>query len=322
VRRVVLAGEISLLVVAATVVTVAFVRTGARERRQPAGLELSTDFGAKFPMTQAGREDKASRSLTLGDGPDEISVVALGRKPRLQQGDIVYGPPEDAPAGRTVIDTNIEGDGLVFSAKVDTQAAKRARLEPLLEIFRGPRPDARSAIMLVGDPGRYVALIISGTGDEPRLEWALGTEHRGSMTAPMSMSPGTQMVALKVDPVTGALAAFIGKDKDQRLLAGNVLLLGPKWKQEFGETLRAALGCLEGTCAFHSVQVQGLKAPAPPAPPPTPPVAEVERRPPVQVSQASTVHNPPPATHPHPQPHEQPRAPERKPQQQPPPHKR
>jgi hypothetical protein len=285
IRRGMLITEAAVVIASLAVITVSFVRSGVREKRQPAGLELSTDFGAKFPMTQAGRVDRVSQNVTLGDGPDIVSLVALGRRPRLQQGDIVYGPPEDLPSGRTVVDVNVDGDGLVFSAKVETQAVKRSKLEPLLEIFRGPRPDARSAIMLTGDPGRYVALIISGTGDEPRLEWALGSEHRGATIADMSVSPGPQHVELRIDPQTGALSAFIGKDKDQRLLAGNVLSLGPHWKDLFGEVPHAAMGCLEGTCAFHQVMVRGLKAPALAVPPP-PVIVEEEHRQPVQVSQA------------------------------------
>ncbi len=281
-RKVMVAAEVVLVVGAIAIVGTSFIRSGVKEKRLPAGLELTTDTGAKFPMTQAGRDDKDSHSVSLGDGPDTIGVQAYGRKPSLHAGDIVYGAPEDLTAGRTVIDSNIETEGLSFSAKVETQAVKRSRFEPLLEVFRGPRPDARSALMLVGEPGRYVALIISGTGDEPRLEWALGHEHRGATLGTVSLPPGPQDLELRIDPVTGALSALIGKDKDQRLLAGNLLSMGPKWKEEFGnDAPRAAMGCLEGTCAFHEVKLLGLKAPPAPMPPP-----EEERRP-LQVSQAT-----------------------------------
>jgi len=97
---------------------------------------------------------------------------------------------------------------------------KRSRFEPLLEIFRGPRPDARSALMLVGDPGRYVALIISGTGDEPRLEWALGNERRGATLGRMPLAPGPQDLELRIDPVTGALSALYYADRLNQLPIG------------------------------------------------------------------------------------------------------
>jgi hypothetical protein len=140
--------------------------------------------------------------------------------------------------------------------------------------------------MLVGDTGRYVALIISGTGDDPRLEWSLGPENRGAMTTAMTLPAGSQQLELRIDPVTGALSALIGKDRDQRLL-GSTVALGSRWKDLFGENPRPALGCLEGTCAFHNVVLKGLRGAAAPVPPP-PPVAKVEdeaKRQPVQVSQ-------------------------------------
>ncbi|MBK7857491.1 MAG: serine/threonine protein kinase [Archangiaceae bacterium] len=282
-----------LVVSALAVLTASFMRTGAKEKKMPAGFELTTDFGSKFPVPQAGRIDKESHVITLGDGPDQISVVAMGRKAVTRAGDIVYGPPEDAPVGRTVVDVTADGEGLSLSAKVETQAVRRSSLEPLYEIFRGPRADARSALMLVGDTGRYVALIISGTGDDPRLEWALGPDHRGVMTTAMSLAPGSQNLELKIDPVTGALSAMVGKDRDQRLL-GSVIALGPKWKELFGDAPHPALGCLEGTCAFHQVVLKGLKAPAP-----APVVAQKDDEPepakrPVQVSQ-NTVRKPAPA---------------------------
>jgi hypothetical protein len=255
-----------LVVCALSIIGAAFMRSGARDKRMPPGIELTTDFGAKFPVPQAGRIDKESHTITLGDGPDQISVVAMGRKAVTRAGDIVYGPPEDASVGRTVIDVTADTEGLSFSARVETQATRRAKLEPVYEIFRGPRSDARSAVMLVGDTGRYVALIISGTGDDPRLEWALGPDHRGAMTTAMSLAPGAQQLELKIDPVTGALSALVGKDKDQRLL-GSAVALGPKWKELFGENPHPALGCLEGTCAFHQLTLRGLRPPAPSTPP-------------------------------------------------------
>ncbi|MBL8954051.1 MAG: serine/threonine protein kinase, partial [Myxococcaceae bacterium] len=260
-----------LVLSAAGVLTASYLRSGVKEKRQPAGVELMTDFGQRFPVPQAGRIDKESQTVTLGDGPDQITVTAMGRKAATKGGDIVYGPPDDAPSGRTIVDVTVAGEGLSFAAKVETQATKRSKLEPVLEVFRGPRPDARSAVMLVGETGRYVALIISGTGDEPRLEWSLGPEVRGAMTTGMSLPAGSQQLELRIDPVTGALSALIGKDRDQRLL-GSTVALGPKWKDLFGEAPRPALGCLEGTCAFHSVVLKGLKGPVAPTPPP-PPVA-------------------------------------------------
>jgi len=288
-----------VVVSALTVLAASFMRSGVKEKKMPAGFELTTDFGTKYPVPQAGRIDKDSHTITLGDGPDQIAVVAMGRKAVTKGGDIVYGPPEETAVGRTVIDVNADGDGVSLSAKVETQATKRARLEPVYEIFRGLRPDARSALMLVGDTGRYVALIISGTGEDPRLEWALGPDHRGVMTTAMTLAPGAQVLELRIDPGTGGLSALIGKDRDQRLL-GSVVALGPRWRELFGDTPKPALGCLEGTCAFHQVTLRGLKVGAP-TPPPTPPVAvKEEEKKPVQVSQNTVKKQPAPQARPPP----------------------
>jgi hypothetical protein len=283
------AAEAVLVVSALVVLTASFMRSGVKEKKMPAGYELSTDFGTKFPVPQAGRIDKESHTITLGDGPDQISVVAMGRKATTRAGDIVYGPPDDTPVGRTVIDVTADGEGLSLSAKVETQATKRASMEPVYEVFRGPRPDARSALMLVGETGRYVALIISGTGDDPKLEWALGPDHRGVMSTAIALGPGSQHLELRIDPLTGALSALIGKDRDQRLL-GSVIALGPKWKDLFGDPPKPALGCLEGTCAFHQVVLKGLKL-APP--PPVSQKEEDEPKKPVQLSQNTMKKQPP-----------------------------
>jgi len=285
-----------LVVSALTVLTASYMRSGVREKKMPAGVELMTDFGSKFPVPQAGRIDKESNTVTLGDGPDQITVTAMGRKAATKGGDIVYGPPDESPSGRTLVDVTVGGEGLSFSAKVETQATKRSKLEPVYEVFRGPRPDARSAVMLVGETGRYVALIISGTGDDPRLEWALGPDHRGAMTTAMNLPSGPQQLELRIDPASGALSAWIGKDRDQRLL-GSTVALGPKWKELFGEAPRPALGCLEGTCAFHNVVLKGLRGAVAPPPPP-PPVAVKEdddAKKPVQVSQNTVKKQPAPA---------------------------
>ena len=292
----------AVTVFALAIIAASYLRSGAREKRMPAGYELTTDFGAKFPVPQAGRVDKESNTITLGEGPDQISVVAMGRKAVTKGGDITYGPPDDATVGRTVIDATVGGEGLSFTAKVDTQAVKRSKLEPVFEIFRGPRADARSALMLVGDTGRYVALILSGTGDEPRLEWALGPDHRGTMSTAMTLA-GPQVLELRIDPGTGALSALVGKDRDQRLL-GTPVVLGPRWRELFGDSPHPALGCLEGTCAFHNVVLKGLKHALPAPPPAAPPVAAKDpddAKRPVQVSQ-NTVKKPTQARPPPPPP--------------------
>ena len=260
-----------LVVFAVAIIATSFLRSQAETKKVPPGVELMTDFGERLPLSSAARLDKERHVLTLGEGPDTVSLQALGRVSRLEKGVVHYDVASEDPSGRTVIDAQVPGDGLRFTARVDTEARPPSKLEPLLAVLRGPRPDARSALMLIGQQGRYVALVVSGSGAEPVLEWSLGPDKRGTMLAPLPTKAKEQALQLRIEPATGELYAEVGSGRDLRILADG-LRLGPQWLALFGETPRAAVGCLEGTCAFHDLRVEGLVVPRP-APPPEPPVS-------------------------------------------------
>ena len=260
-RRLMKGVEVAVVLTALAVLGAAMLRDTTTANRVPAGIELTTDSGAKFPLTSPGRLDRAGPHLTLGEGPDTISVVALGRKSTLDNGSILYLEDDDGlPGGRTVLDADVSADGLAFSADVEIQPSRRGALEPVRKMFFGPRADARSALLLVGEAGRYVALVVSGSGAEPSLEWALGGSKRGAMSAPLPAGASATHLELRIDPGTGELAALVGRGRDQRVL-GERLVLGKEWKALFGEAPRAAVGCLEGRCAFRKLRVEGLKLP-------------------------------------------------------------
>ncbi len=283
-RRTARVTEALVLTCALAVIVAAMVRDKVKSAQLPAGMELTTDSGGKWPITTSGRVDKEAQVLTLGEGPDSVPIVAVGRQVVVKDAAILFAKPEEARTGRAVLDVELHGDGLVFSAEVTTQEVKRSWFDPIRAIFAGPRPNARSALMLVGEPGRYVALIIPGNGEPPSLEWALG-EKRGSMSAPLVTGGTTTHLMLKIDPLTGELAALVGKGRDQRLLADSVTL-GPGWRMLFGEPPRAAVGCLEGTCRFGALEERSLNLPPPAAPKVEVPI---EEEPSHQVAQA---HNP------------------------------
>jgi serine/threonine protein kinase len=298
-RRFVRAAELAVVLAAVAVLGASVLRDKVMAARHPAGIELTTDVGGKWPLTTPGRIDKASHLLTLGTGPDTISVVALGRKSRLDSGSIVYPLYEDLPTGRTVLDVDVSGDGLSFSSEVETQQIARGAFEPLRKLFFGPRPDARSALLLVGEPGRYVSLVVSGTGAEPVLEWALGGNKRGAMNSPLPAGLAATHLELRIDPGNGELSAWVGSGRDQRPL-GEKLLLGNDWKSLFGRAPRAAVGCLEGTCAFRMLKVEGLSLPPPPTPVSvaveTPPIAPAGKAAvPAKKTPAVVFRPPPPA---------------------------
>ncbi len=268
-KRVGRTAAVIVVTLALVIVGAVFLRAKAESRHQPSGLELMTDFGAKFPLTTPGRVDRQTREVTLGEGPDTVGLMALGRKPVVTLGDIDFGLPEDEPTGRVVIDVDVVGSGVDFSALVDTEDEKPSSLEPLWQLFRGRKPEARSALMMLGENGRYVALVVSGNGNEPTLEWALGPDKRGFMQAPLPVKREGQRLTLRMDPETGELFAVSGEGRDARVL-GDGLWLGPYWRQLLGDSPRLAVGCLEGRCVFHKVVVQGLELPSGLSPPPMP----------------------------------------------------
>jgi hypothetical protein len=269
-KRVWRAVSVAVVLLAALLIGLVFLRARSVEVRLPPGVELMTDFGQKTPLSTPGRVDKATRLVTLGEGPDTVSVMAVGRTPELKAGAIVFGPPGDFTAGRAVVDVELNGDGLEVSALVDTQSLPPSSLEPLWALLRGPKPDARSALMLLGDHGRYVALVVSGSGGEPRLEWSLGPDKRGVLTAPLPTKTADVRLALRIDPETGELFGVVGADRDARVL-GTGVWLGPYWRQLLSETPRFAVGCLDGTCAFKHLRLQGIALPSGLSPPAFPP---------------------------------------------------
>ena len=268
-RRVGRGAAIAVVLLALIIIGAVFLRSRSQTQRLASGVELMTDFGAKFPLTTPGRVDKLTREVTMGEGPDTVGLMALGRKPEIVKGTIDFLEVDDEATGRVVIDADVIGSGVDFSAIVDTQDTPPGRLEPLWEVFRGRKPDARSALMLLGEHGRYVALVVSGGSSEPTLEWALGPDKRGLMQAPLPVKRAGQRLALRMDPETGELFAVAGEGRDARVL-GEGLWLGPYWRQLLGDSPRMAVGCLEGRCVFRQVLVRGLELPAGMTPPPFP----------------------------------------------------
>jgi len=293
-RKTARGAEAMVVLFAIAVVSVALLRDKVKSAQLPAGIELTTDTGGKWPFTTPGRIDRATQTLTLGDGPDTVPIQAIGRKAQVEKANIVFPNPTDGRAGRAVLDVELVGDGLMFTADVQTQESPRSWFDPIRALFLGPRPNARSALMLVGEPGRYVALVVPADGQPPALEWALGSDKRGTLSAPMPAG-GSQV--LKIDPATGELAALIGKGRDQRPLGGDSVTLGPQWRKLFGEAPRAAVGCLEGVCRFSDLEERTLALPPPPEPKPVD-VAAVEEPPAEHHTQVAQAHNnPPPPVH-------------------------
>jgi hypothetical protein len=263
-----------LIVVAASAVLVAAaLRARARPARPSPGQELMTESRERWPMTSPGRIDppQDKRRLSLGDGPDTVSVVAQGRKPTLKDGVLTFGAPEgEALVGRATLDADLEGTGLSFTARVETSQPLQGTLAPVRNLLLGPAAESRSALVLLGEPGRYVALVVSASGGPPVFEWALGSEKRGTMSSPSLPKTGPTKLEVFIDSKRGELSAWVGEGQDRRLI-GDPMHLGPGWRRLFGEMPKAAVGCLDGECRFSAVHLTVEREPAPPPPPPASP---------------------------------------------------
>ncbi len=285
-------GAAILLVVAATLVlAVAALRSRLRPPRPSPGVELATDTGKRWLLTTPGRIDppQERRHLGLGEGPDVVSLVAVGRRPSLEKDTIAFGPLKDATSvGRALLDVDFDGAGLAFSAQVELAplAGSWAGVEALL---LGPPPEPRAALMLVGDPGRSVVLVTSAGDAPPSLEWALGSDRRGTTSGVAPASGRTARLELSVDGRTGELTAWTGSGQDRRMV-GESLSLGPGWRTLFGRTPKVAVGCLDGQCRFTALEWTVEREP--PAPWPPPPTVAAEPLP------ASAEDDSPPGVHP------------------------
>jgi hypothetical protein len=256
-RGLVVAGAVSALIIVASV----YFRSRRESKPAPPAVAVMNDFGSRFLLSSPGRFDPDQRSLMLGEGPDTIALKAYGRQPALRDGLIAFAATS-APAGRVELDADVGGDGLVAKATVDTQPSETSVFEPVLALLRGPKPETRSALLLVGGRDRYVALIISGNGSDPVLDWSLGPNKRGRMSAPVPTGTKHVELTLRIEPVAGSLEAIIGGDQDARVL-GDPLSLGPDWREFFDPFPRMGLGCMEGSCVFHDVSLKGELRPMP-----------------------------------------------------------
>ena len=246
---------------AGTVMASSFWRT--TDEATPLGLQLMTETGLRWPLTAKGRIESPGRRAVLGEGPDTLALVATGNKPELSEGEIRFRPNSKVTTGLVTLDFNAVGDGLEASVLVKLADKQNSTFEPLWYLLRGPKPENRSALMLLGENGRYVALLLSANEGPPTLEWALGSEKRGTLLAPLPIASKTTSLSLHIEPETGLLSAFIGRGRDKRML-GEPVHLGPRWKDTFGQTPQLAVGCLQGPCAFSHLEIRALHLPTPP----------------------------------------------------------
>src|SRR5262249_35899016 len=187
-----------------------------------------------------------------GEAPEATPLVAGGRVPGLEGRTVRFpSPSDDVSVGRLNLDL-VDRDGISAQliADVTASAPPSSFWAGIREQLLGVSRDPQSALVLLGSPGRYVAVIVSGVGEPVAFEWALG-ERRGTMLGPPSPPRGAAHVKLQVAR-GGQMQACVGPAAAQRPV-GEPLYLGTEWRNSFGAPPTPALGCIDGECTFRQV---------------------------------------------------------------------
>ncbi len=299
------AGKIAALgVVLAAVAIVGLAVWRSKQRPTARALPaeaMTSAASSEGVLTVPGRFDDSptQRAVTFfGEGPDKLSFVSRGRgltaEPKART--LTFPRSEvDSPPGHAYLDLGADGEAVTFEADVALEGQGQGALAALKAALNGPPPEPRAALLLIGEPGRYAA-VVTGAGT-PTLEWALGDKKRGTTQGGGGTREATLThLELSIDR-EGELRAFSGAGKDRRQV-GEPVSLGKGWRAHFDKAPRPAFGCVDGGCQFSKVQLTiAREAGAQPAPPPAPvkapPVAQ--KAPPAPVKAAAVTKKAAPA---------------------------
>ena len=218
---------LAMLVVAAAVLVLgaAALRAGSEPFAGPARAPSSPPTRRALAAHLGGphRPPAGEAPAQPGRGPGHrLGGGVRARSPRVKDGAIASRLPTATrrrAAGRCLPDADLEGTGLCPRRRSEMHPGDSGCARPGDESARGPagrRPPRAGA---PGRAGRYVALVISGRGAPPVLEWALGSDERGTMSSPTSARKGPTRMEIAIDPKKGELSAFVGEGQDRRLSA-------------------------------------------------------------------------------------------------------
>ncbi|HEY1334011.1 MAG TPA: serine/threonine-protein kinase, partial [Myxococcaceae bacterium] len=189
IRKTFRVAEVAVIVAAFAILGVSWARSRYHPPARPSpGTALTApELRLETATTSPGRIADTSnvRRMVLGEGPDAIPLIAWGRIPGLEGRTVRFpASSEDVSVGRLNLDL-VDRDGISAQliADVTATAAPSSFWGGIREQLLGVSREPQSALVLLGSPGRYVAVIVSGAGEPVAFEWALG-ERRGTMLGP------------------------------------------------------------------------------------------------------------------------------------------
>jgi hypothetical protein len=266
--------QLALVLAAVAVVGAQLLRGDARPVG-PAGPAMAGELGDRAQLAVRGRIDppQKKRRVVLGEGAETVALSTFGRKATSRDGAISFGAATDTlsglkrllgrgeGAGRAEVDAPVSGPlSTSLSATVELSPARTGPAALVRKVFAGSPPPGRSALLLLGTSGRYIAVVASTGGLPPSLEWSLGPDRQGVMTSTGAEERGASSCELVIDGRTGKASAYVGSGSARRLV-GEPLDLGADWQRLFGGPPRAALGCVDAECTFRGVRVSAESGP-------------------------------------------------------------
>ncbi len=262
-RTAIKVSSVAVVLAALVVLAVAAIRAKSpRPIQKMAGEQIVTEFITRGVVTAEGRREvtELRKSVTIGQGLDRISMLAYGRVVQFDRGALQFSlGRSDSPVGRMVPDLmDIEGRAVRAEANIETEVLAGSVWARAKRFLLGVESHPRAALLLVGTPGRYAAVVLSGRRDPVSFEWALG-ERRGVTLASFNAPDDGMRLELSID-ADGELSAFAGSGNDRRLI-GEPVELGSHWRKSFGEMPIWTLGCIDGACRFRNIRYEVEREP-------------------------------------------------------------
>jgi len=218
------------------------------------GLALVTETGDKWPALSTTGRGRGKRGFALiSEGHDTLRVNAYGR----QAGARRRHPHVSGRLGRRPrrLRHGLRRQRHGGRANVEVAASTSGPFTALRRFLIGPPPEPRAALMLRGAPGRYVALVVPGNPGHAQLDKMLGSG-RDNLVIGDEYRRGTYKLEFRIDPRKNELTGYV----DGRQIADPIDLDGGLRKLFNDDNPQVAVGCLDGACTFHSVEVHELSA--------------------------------------------------------------